>query len=75
MTPKKGKGKLPLFRGNVERVIPIYDPHGVEGWHLGPATEHSIFYMVYINKKRSELTADTVEFTPDHTKIPGVSTK
>ena len=21
---KKGKGKLPIFRGNVERVIPIY---------------------------------------------------
>ena len=23
---KKGKGKLPLFCGNVERLIPIYDP-------------------------------------------------
>ena len=25
MVTKKGKGKLPLFRGNAERVIPIYD--------------------------------------------------
>ena len=25
ITTKKGKGKLPLFHGNVERVIPIYD--------------------------------------------------
>ena len=24
ITTKKGKGKLPLFFGNVERVIPIY---------------------------------------------------
>ena len=24
MNIKKGKGKLPLFRGNGERVIPIY---------------------------------------------------
>ena len=24
ITTKKGKGKLPLFCGNVERVIPIY---------------------------------------------------
>ena len=24
MPPKKGKGKLPLFCGDVERVIPIY---------------------------------------------------
>ena len=24
ITTKKGKGKLPLFRGNVEQVIPIY---------------------------------------------------
>ena len=26
ITKKKGKGKLPLCRGNVERVIPIYVP-------------------------------------------------
>ena len=25
LPPKKGKGKLPLFRGNGERVNPIYD--------------------------------------------------
>ena len=25
ITTKKGKGKLPLFYGNGERVIPIYD--------------------------------------------------
>ena len=26
MPPKKGKGKLPLFHGNREWVIPIYSP-------------------------------------------------
>ena len=25
---KKGKGKLPLFRGNIEQVIPIYGSGG-----------------------------------------------
>ena len=28
ITIKKGKGKLPLFCGNVERVIPIYGGTG-----------------------------------------------
>ena len=27
ITTEKGKGKLPLFSGNVERVIPIYAQH------------------------------------------------
>ena len=27
LPPKKGKGKLPLFRGNGERVNPIYGYH------------------------------------------------
>ena len=27
ITIKKGKGKLPLFCGNGERLIPIYDLH------------------------------------------------
>ena len=26
ITTKKGKGKIPLFRGNGEQVIPIYGP-------------------------------------------------
>ena len=33
ITTKKGKGKLPLFLGNGERVIPIYDPHELT-WSL-----------------------------------------
>ena len=33
ITTKKGKGKLPLFRGNGERVNPIYDGHYIWiGW-------------------------------------------
>ena len=35
ITTKKGKGKLPLFRGNVERVIPIYDSKIIDKyWHF-----------------------------------------
>ena len=30
---KKGKGKLPIFCGNVERVIPIYAiKYGIDEW-------------------------------------------
>ena len=33
MPPKKGKGKLPLFRGNGERVNPIY---ALQTFHVPP---------------------------------------
>ena len=41
ISTKKGKGKLPLFCGNVERVIPIYGWKGQQilclyDWYVGP---------------------------------------
>ena len=36
LPPKKGKGKLPIFCGNIERVIPIYcDGGGMGGGWTG----------------------------------------
>ena len=34
ITTKKGKGKLPLFRSNVERVITFYARHTARRMHL-----------------------------------------
>jgi hypothetical protein len=28
-----------------------WDPHGVDGWYLGPTTNHYRCYRVHINKK------------------------
>ena len=34
ITTKKGKGKLPLFCGNGEQIIPIYSiNYGAGAWH------------------------------------------
>ena len=51
----------------------LWDPHGVEGWYLVPTMEHYRFHILYVNKTRSEHIADTVEFPPEHNKIPGLS--
>jgi hypothetical protein len=41
-----------------------WDPHGVEGWYLGPATDHYRCYRVYVSKTRAERITDTVELFP-----------
>jgi hypothetical protein len=46
------------------------DPHGVNGWYLGPATEHYRNYRVFINKTRAERITDTVEFLPHEIEMP-----
>jgi hypothetical protein len=47
-----------------------WDPHGVEGWCLGPALEHYRCYQVFANKTKAARIDDTVEFFPAKTKIP-----
>jgi hypothetical protein len=53
----------PLQRGS-------WDPHGVDGWHLGPAMEHYRCYSVFTNGTQSERVSDTVEFFPQKTTVP-----
>jgi hypothetical protein len=45
-------------------------PHGQDGWYIGTALEHYLCYRVYINKTRSEIVVETVEFFPTEVKIP-----
>ena len=47
-TIKKGKGKLPLFIGNVEQVIPIYDINKRGGRRENPGIFDKILQAEYI---------------------------
>ena len=50
-----------------------WDPHGTEGWYLGPALEHYICYRVVFNKKKDERFTDTLKFFPQ--KVPIMVTR
>jgi hypothetical protein len=47
-----------------------WDPHGVDGWYIGPATERYRCYRVFINKTHSERITDTVKFFPQEIEMP-----
>jgi hypothetical protein len=47
-----------------------WDPHGAEGWYIGPAMEHYRCYRVFTNKTKAERITDTIEFFPEHTSLP-----
>jgi hypothetical protein len=42
-----------------------WDPHGQDGWYIGPALEHYRCYTVYITKTRGDRIVETVEFPPE----------
>ena len=52
-----------------------WEPHGLEGWYLGPSMEHYRCHTLYFNKKIAGNIAYKVEFTPDHNIMPEVSNK
>jgi hypothetical protein len=47
-----------------------WDPHGQDGWYLGPALEHYRCYTVYITKTRGSRIVETVEFFPEKFTLP-----
>jgi hypothetical protein len=47
-----------------------WEPHGQDGWYIGPALEHYRCYTVYITKTRGERVVETVAFFPDNFKLP-----
>ena len=77
ITKKKGKGKLPLFRGNVEQVIPIYGsnhkfhtdltPHTMA---TSPTTDSSKRRALFIINRCTEETIRTI--TPPGLHIPSI---
>jgi hypothetical protein len=50
-----------------------WDPHGVDGWYLGPAPDHYLCYRVHINKTKADRIVDTVEFFPANVAMPRTS--
>jgi hypothetical protein len=52
-----------------------WDPHGVDGWYLGPAPDHYRCYRVHINKTEAVRIVDTVEFFPAKATMPRTASK
>jgi hypothetical protein len=41
-----------------------WDPHGVDGWYMVLAPDHYHCYRVHINKTKTDIFTETVEFFP-----------
>jgi hypothetical protein len=52
-----------------------WDPHGVDGYYLGPALDHYRYYQVHITKTKGMRIVDTVEFSPSKISMPHTSSK
>jgi hypothetical protein len=50
-----------------------WDPHGVDGYYLGPALDHYRCYQVHITKTKGTRIVDTVEFFPSKLSMPETS--
>jgi hypothetical protein len=52
-----------------------WDPHGVDGYYLGPTLDHYRCYQVHIAKTKWTRIIDTVEFFPSKLSMPNTSSK
>jgi hypothetical protein len=52
-----------------------WDPHGVDGYYLGPALDHYRCYQVRVTKTKGARIVDTVEFFPSKLAMPNTSSK
>jgi hypothetical protein len=50
-----------------------WSPHAVEGWYVGPASNHYRCYRVWIKETAAERIADTLTWMPLHVKMPGAT--
>jgi hypothetical protein len=50
-----------------------WDPHGVEGFYLGPALDHYRCWRAWIKSTRSVRVSDTMAWFPARVKMPGAS--
>jgi hypothetical protein len=44
----------------------FWDPHGVDGYYLGPALDHYRCYQVHVTKTKGKRIVDTVESSPQN---------
>jgi hypothetical protein len=47
-----------------------WDPHGQDGWYIGPALEHYRCYTVCVTKTMGERVVETVDSLPKKFKLP-----
>jgi hypothetical protein len=52
-----------------------WDPHGDDGYYLGPELDHYRCYQVHITKTKGIWIVDTVEFFSSKTAMPQTSSK
>jgi hypothetical protein len=50
-------------------------PHGEYAWYIGPAPGHYRCYTVWMTGTNKTLIVDTVEFFPQHVKMPHLSSQ
>jgi hypothetical protein len=50
-----------------------WDPHGVDGWYVGPALEHYRCYTIHVNDTGGDRTPETISFFPKKCNIPQIS--
>ena len=75
LPPKKGKGKLPLFCGNVEWLIPIYESRGYafvkqqfHEWYTLPSKERTLL-MLFFGAANFESVTDKIVFSCRYFRI------
>jgi hypothetical protein len=52
-----------------------WDPHGVDGYYLGPALDHYHCYQVHTKKIKGTRVVDTVDSPPAKLAMPSTSSK
>ena len=50
-----------------------WDPHSVDGWYLGPATEHYRNHIVWVNDTKAERVSDNVWFKHKYITNPSLT--
>ena len=47
-----------------------WDPHGIEGYYIGPALDHCCCHTVNVNSTKADRIADTLEWFPHYVTMP-----
>ena len=53
----------------------IWDPHGTDGWYLGPALHHYQCYRVWVPRTHAGRIVDTISFFPKAVPLPELTHK
>jgi hypothetical protein len=71
-TPLAPPGTRVIIHKKTDK-IGSWAPHGQNRWYVGPEMEHYRAHQIYCSATGHERICDTVEFPPQHCKVPGMS--